>query len=86
MFNDLIDSERPKGLSELELEEYELMLEEQAYPHKQKAISLLEANAHRSWQGIYDHWVKASFKALAELLPARYGKEEVRLELSRGVH
>ena len=35
-----------------------------------------EANAARSWQGIYDEWVRESFTVLAELLPARYRKPE----------
>ncbi len=86
LFYDLMASERPKNLNEMELEEYELMLEEQAYPHKKKAVALLEANASRSWGGFYDDWVKKSFFQLAKLLPARYGKKESRIEVSRGLH
>lgn len=33
---DLMDSERPAGLSELELAQYELLLEEQAYPFEEQ--------------------------------------------------
>ncbi len=44
----LLNSERPKGLSALELEQYNVLLEEQAYPFEEKAIALHEANAHRS--------------------------------------
>ena len=40
------------------------------------AIELHEVNAHRAANGLYDDWVKASFKALAQLRPARYGKTE----------
>ena len=72
----MITSERPKKLSKAELEQYNVMLEEQAYPFEEKAIELHEVNAHRAANGLYDDWVKASFKALAQLRPARYGKAE----------
>jgi len=73
---DLMDSERPPDLDALELEQYQILLEEQAFPFEEKAIDVHTANARRSWSGIYDDWVKQSFDVLAELLPARYGKEE----------
>ena len=73
---DLMDSQRPANLDALALEQYELLLEEQAYPFEEKSIGIHEANIQRSWSGIYDSWVKASFEALKNLLPARYGKEE----------
>ncbi|MEM8660777.1 MAG: hypothetical protein AAGF35_07830 [Pseudomonadota bacterium] len=73
---DLMHSPRPRNIDALALEQYEMMLEEQAFPFEEKAIALHETNARRSWEGIYDEWVKASFVALSELLPARYGKTE----------
>ena len=73
---DLMNSQRPKNLSELELEQYELLLEEQAYPFEEKAIEIHQANSQRSWQGLYDQWVKASFIALRELSPGRFNKVE----------
>ena len=79
---DLMTSQRPKGLDELALEEYEILLEEQAYPFEEKAIDIHTGNAERAWTGIYDQWVKKSFAALAELLPARYGKKESWPEVS----
>ena len=72
----LLDSERPKGLNEIELEQYNVLLEEQAYPFEEQAISLYEANAQRSAERIYDEWVQKSFAALSKLLPARYSKVE----------
>jgi hypothetical protein len=86
LYQDLMDSERPKGLDELTMEQYEIMLEEQAYPFKGKAVEMLTINAERSWQGFYDKWVKQSFNALAKLLPARYGKKETVIEVSNGVY
>jgi len=72
----LMASERPKGLSKDEREQYDVLLEEQAFPFEEKAIALHETNARRSAQGIYDQWVKGSFAALAQLRPVRYGKSE----------
>lgn len=73
---DLMNSERPKGLNALELEQYDILLEEQAYPFEEQAIGVHETNAKRSWQGVYDQWVQNSFSALSELLPGRYNKAE----------
>lgn len=72
----LIGSQRPKKLSKAELEQYNVMLEEQAFPFEEKAIELHETNARRTSAGIYDEWVKSSFTALAKLRPVRYGKAE----------
>ncbi len=72
----LIESQRPKRLSKLELEQYNVMLEEQAYPFEEKAIELHEVNAKRTANGIYDQAVKDSFAVLAKMRPVRYGKAE----------
>lgn len=72
----LINSQRPKKLSKLELEQYTVLLEEQAFPFEEKATELHEVNARRAAEGTYDKWVANSFKALAELRPVRYGKNE----------
>jgi TolA-binding protein len=73
---DLLDSDRPDNLDPMALEQYEVLLEEQAYPFEEKAIAIYEANTQRSRQGTYDEWVRKSFNALGELLPARYHKLE----------
>lgn len=83
---DLMNSQRPKNLDELALEEYNSLLEEQAYPFEEKAIEIHEANIKRSWEGTYDDWVKQSFGVLAKLLPARYNKNETRVEVSDAIH
>lgn len=74
---DLMASERPRGLSKDELEQYDVLLEEQAFPFEEKAIQLHEVNAARAKDGIYDEWVQKSFAALAELNPGRYAKVEI---------
>ena len=73
---DMIDSERPAGLDDLELEQYELLLEEQALPYEDQAIDILIANTDLVSQNIYDEWVKQSFAQLAKLLPGRFAKFE----------
>jgi TolA-binding protein len=82
----LTQSERPGNLSALELEQYEVLLEEQADPFVEKAISVHEGNAKRSWNGIYDEWVQKSFTALESLLPARYRKSETRITVSEQIN
>jgi TolA-binding protein len=74
---DLMSSERPKNLSKDELEQYNVLLEEQAFPFEEKSIKLHEVNAARTKEGIYDEWVQKSFAALAQLNPGRYGKVEL---------
>ena len=73
---DLMDSERPAALDVDALEQYEILLEEQAFPFEEKAIDLYKANADRAPDGVYDDWVQRSFERLAQLMPARYAKEE----------
>ena len=48
----MLQSERPKGLKKAELEQYDVMLEEQAFPFEEKAIELHEANARRAAAGL----------------------------------
>jgi tetratricopeptide (TPR) repeat protein len=74
---DVMASERPKNLKGEELEEYNSLLEEQVFPFEEDAIKAHEVNAARAKDGVYDDWVRKSFKALAELKPARYGKTEL---------
>ncbi len=73
---DLMNSERPKGLNEDELEEYGFLLEDQALPFEDKAISFYEVNAQRTQQNIYDDAVKQSLEALKKLKPVQYDKSE----------
>src|SRR6202043_2642531 len=74
---DLLSSERPKNLSKDELEQYNVLLEEQAFPFEEKAIKLHEVNVGRATDGADDEWVQKSFAALAQLNPGRYGKVEI---------
>ena len=72
----LMESERPSNLNDEELEQYELVIEEQAYPFEEKAISVHEKNMELLDVGIYNQWIDKSIAELAILLPARYAKTE----------
>jgi hypothetical protein len=82
---DLMSSERPKKLSKEEMEQYDVLLEEQAFPFEEKAIKLHEVNAARAKDGTYDEWVQQSFGALAQLNPGRYGKVEIGEQLVESI-
>ena len=80
---DLLKAERPKNLSPDALEQFGLLLEEQAFPFEEKAIALHEINAARVISvGLYNDSVRRSMDALSEMKPARYGKLEAPEELS----
>lgn len=72
----VLHSERPAHLSGDELEQYGLLLEEQAEPFIDKAIKAHEANLERVRQGLYDQWIDKSVNALARLSPGKYSKRE----------
>ncbi len=73
----LLDSDRPTNLDAEEMEQYELMLEEQAFPFEEQAIELHETNiARMTDNGLYNEWIERSIAALAKLVPARYARNE----------
>jgi TolA-binding protein len=74
----IYNSERPKKLNAEELEQYDVLLEEQAYPFEEKAIEFHEINAGRMSEGFTGVWVQKSLDQLKELLPVRYAKQERR--------
>ena len=82
----ILDSDRPKNLDELELAQYEILLEEQAFPFEEQAISLHEINVQKAWAGLYDQWVKRSYSELAELMPARFNKAEQEVTYATDIH
>ena len=73
---DLLESEKPANLSVEETEEYQLLLEEQAFPFEEKTIELHALNTERAAEGVFDAAVRASFARLAELSPARWARTE----------
>ena len=74
----LLQSQRPKKLNADELDQYNVLIEEQAFPFEEKAIDIHAANAERVKDNIYDKWVKLSISELSKLNPIRYAKTEKR--------
>ena len=72
----LLESDRPPKLSAEELEQYNILLEEQAYPFEERAIETYELNVTRISDGVYDEWIKRSLTELSTLSPAQYVKAE----------
>ena len=72
----LMNSARPKGLSGEELEQYDILLEEQAFPFEENAIDIHVANLARTKDGLFDKWIQGSLKVLQQLQPVRYAKSE----------
>jgi tetratricopeptide (TPR) repeat protein len=72
----LAESERPAGLAAAELQDYELVLEEEAFPFEEKAIAVHEKNLELMAAGVYNRWIEKSLGRLAELMPGRYAKFE----------
>jgi cellulose synthase operon protein C len=72
----LNESERPRDLDALALEQYELLLEEQSFPFEERAIEAFEANLRRIPQGVYDEAVRESYRELVAIAPAIYGRND----------
>lgn len=72
----LLNSPKPQGLDEEALEEYEILLEEEAAPLEDQAIELYVANLKRAEQDLANEWVQASYRALTKIAPGVYGKNE----------
>jgi tetratricopeptide (TPR) repeat protein len=73
----LIESERPAGLAGKAAQDYEIALEDEAFPFEEKAITVHEKNVELMSGGIYNAWVDKSLARLATLSPARYAKAEI---------
>ena len=71
---DLMASEAPPELNEMEAMQYQMLLEEEAFPFEEKAISLHETNHRRLAEGVFNQWVEQSLQVLAELFPGRYAR------------
>jgi len=82
----MMESDRPSGLSGEEFEQYEILLEEQAYPFEEQAIEIHELNAARISDDVYDEWVKKSLSELAVLSPALYVKAERSEDLVQNIY
>ncbi len=85
-FQSLLNSERPSGLTAEQLEQYDFLLEEQAAPFEDRAVSAYETNVRRTQElGLYDDWIGKSYDRLAALRPARYRRPEAPELVRRGL-
>jgi hypothetical protein len=73
----LAESERPTDLEHADLAEYELVLEEEAFPFEEKAIEVHEKNLELLQAGVLNDWTEKSLDKLADLVPGRYAKNEL---------
>ena len=73
----LLNSERPSGLSAAEKVDYELVIEEEAFPFEERAIDVHQENFELLAGGIFNPWVQKSLDKLAVLMPGRYAKNEI---------
>lgn len=69
---DLMASAIPAELNEMEAMQYQMLLEEEAYPFEEKALELHARNHQRIAQDGYDDWIGKSLDTLARLHPGRY--------------
>ena len=71
----LLDSDRPTNLNDEELDQYEILLEDKAFPFEDKAIEFFEINLARIKDGFYNDWIDKTHKGLIELFPVRYNRK-----------
>jgi cellulose synthase operon protein C len=73
----LLGSERPRDLGAADLADYEMAIEEEAFPFEERAIDVHEKNLELLTAGVFNQWIERSLGKLAELMPGRYAKLEV---------
>jgi len=72
----LNESERPNGMKDADLQDYNDQLDEMAFPFEEKAIGLHEKNLELLDAGVHSAWIEKSLTRLAQLVPARYARPE----------
>jgi tetratricopeptide (TPR) repeat protein len=72
---DLMASEVPAELNELEAMQYQMLLEEEAWPLEERAMELHSRNHRRLASQGFDEWIGQSLEALAVMHPGRYDRE-----------
>ncbi|MAG33249.1 MAG: hypothetical protein CL908_20420 [Deltaproteobacteria bacterium] len=72
----LLESQRPDDLGPTELQDYEMVLEEEAFPFEEKAIDVHEKNLELMAAGVFNAWIEKSLARLAIAMPGRYAKFE----------
>lgn len=70
----LLNSERPKALKGEELEQYNILLEDQAFPFEEKAIEFYELNLAHTKENISNEWITQTLGNLRKLYPVKYNR------------
>lgn len=76
---DLMAAPTPKNLNPLEQEQYQFLLEEQAFPFEEKAIALHERNLELGWEFGWNQAVDDSLQALKKLSPAQFNRNAMEV-------
>lgn len=71
---DLLDSDRPAELSGEALMQYNILLEDRAFPFEDKAIEFYERNLRRAQSESFNPWLAKSRERLTVLFPVRYDR------------
>jgi TolA-binding protein len=75
--DDILTSPVPPGLTQPEKEEYDLLLQEMAFPFEEKALNAYRVNIKRSVTlEILDPWIEKTYERMAELAPWAYQRDE----------
>jgi cellulose synthase operon protein C len=73
----LRESERPAGLAQDALKDYEQQLADAAHPLEDKAIEVHEKNLELMRRGLNDTWTQKSLDRLASLRPDTFARTEI---------
>lgn len=82
---DLVTSSVPVDLNELEAMQYQMLLEEEAFPFEEKALALHAENHQRIAVQGYDAWIGRSLGVLSELNPGRYDRAVRWMSWNKGL-
>ncbi|MCP5325562.1 MAG: tetratricopeptide repeat protein [Oceanospirillaceae bacterium] len=77
--NELLAVKTPAGLGADDQAMFRTVIEEQATPMRELAVNIHSGNIELAWAGHFNQWIDNSFKALAELSPARFDKPELQV-------
>lgn len=83
---DLLDSERPATLDDLQLEQYNILLEEQAYPFEEQAMSIFRINLAKVPSGEFDQWIRKTYQILEVMNPTEYKRETKTISHASGIY
>lgn len=76
-YQGVLKAPAPAGMNELETEQYQIEIEEQTQPLKDKAIEWHKANTALALDpdaSLWDSWIAQSFEQLAVLSPGKYAR------------